>query len=173
MAFPPTPVTVNGVEYASYKEAVAATGIQRGRIRRVVQQDGPRVFLQPESRYRVPVTINGVTYESQSAAAKALGVTRQWISTVYHRSLVASKKRGTADVTLGAQRDRERLKRVWAAITRNPRRPIRDIAHELNLSYSTCRRDIQTLEGMGYITRPAGTNGVIVVLVPLYVQGSQ
>lgn len=62
------------------------------------------------------------------------------------------------------------IRRVWAAITANPRASKREIADDLDLAFSSVGGALRFLKDTGYICSPKGASRAITIVVPFYVE---
>lgn len=61
---------------------------------------------------------------------------------------------------------RRNARRVWAAITRNPRASNRELAAQLNLGYSTVAKALNRLRSEGHIAFEHGDCRAVTIIIP-------
>jgi predicted transcriptional regulator len=65
------------------------------------------------------------------------------------------------------------IRRVWAAITRNPNASNRELARTVGLSFGAIAGALRFLKDASYITFPKGRRRAITVLIPFLVEELQ
>lgn len=65
------------------------------------------------------------------------------------------------------------IRRVWAAITRNPNASNRELARIVGLSFGAVSGALRLLKDEDYITFPKGRRRAITILIPFFVEELQ
>lgn len=82
-------------------------------------------------------------------------------------------KRTAMQERFGTHLRPRQIRRVWAAVTRNPRASKRELSEELGLSFGAIGGALRLLKDAGYINFPKRKSRAITVIVPFFVQELQ
>lgn len=81
--------------------------------------------------------------------------------------------RGTMQRRYGTHLRPRQIRRVWAAVTQNPRASKRELAGELGLAFSSVSGALRFLKDAGYIQFPRGKSRAITIVLPFIVEELQ